>query len=260
MDTYNPSELVAVCESILEDGELSGDELYHLAEWLNDHREACIHWPGNLLVKPLQEVWADGKLTKTEMRQIGRLLVQIRKEWAKRRAEEAFELAADLVRRIANNIDLSRPLLPSVPFITHVKSHTEVGVRYDVDLSGPTCSCPNWRAYRHSLPPGHLTRCCKHVFDAYSLLEPEAGWPGWLGAFFNLASPPHPQQDWMVLQIGQGFILASTAPTGWANVFVEEGGSYDRFGYNIFENRWAYGIEPTGSKQIRRAIVNAMKR
>ena len=30
---YNPSELLVVCESIIEDGELTYDELYKLAEW-----------------------------------------------------------------------------------------------------------------------------------------------------------------------------------------------------------------------------------
>lgn len=71
MNDQLSSELVAVCEHILEDGEISGDELYALAEWLNGHREACFVWPGNLLVKPLQDAWSDGKITKTEARRIG---------------------------------------------------------------------------------------------------------------------------------------------------------------------------------------------
>ena len=260
MDDYNPSELVAVCESILEDGEISGDELYRLAEWLNNHRETCFHWPGDLLVQPLQEVWSDGKVTKTEIRQIGRLLVRIRKDWAKRQAEEAFDRAADLVAEIVPTLDLGHPQLPVIPFVTRVRSHTDKEVFYDVNLSGPTCTCPDWRSYRHSLPAGHLTRCCKHVFDAYGQLEPEAGWPGWLGAFFELAWTPHPRQDWMVFYAGHTLVLASTAPTGWANVFAEESGDYDRFGYNIFEDRWAYGIEPASSDRIRRAIVDATNR
>jgi hypothetical protein len=51
MSDYDPSELMVVCESIIEDGELTYDELYQLAEWLNNDREACLHWPGNLLVE-----------------------------------------------------------------------------------------------------------------------------------------------------------------------------------------------------------------
>ncbi len=61
----------------------------------------------------------------------------------------------------------------------------------------------------------------------------------------------------MVLRIGRGLVLASTGPTGWANVFSKDGDSYERFGYNVFEDRWAYGIEPTGSDRIRRAIADA---
>lgn len=260
MNDYNANELVAVCESILEDGEISGDEIYRLAEWLNDHREACFHWPGNLLVKPMQEVWSDGKITKTEMRLISRLLVRIRKDWAKRQVEAAVERAGEAVEQIVDAIDLSQAWIPPIPFVLRVKSHTDKGVIYDVDLSGPTCTCPDWRSKRYSLPRGHLSRCCKHVFDAYGQIEPERGWPGWLGAFLDVSWPPHPLQQWMVLRIGGGFVLASTAPTGWANVYAEEGGACDRFGYNAIEDRWAYGMEPTGSDRIRRAIADATNR
>ena len=62
MSSYDPSELLLVCDSIIEDDELTYDELYQLAEWLNSHREACVHWPGSLLVEPLQRTvgrWQD---------------------------------------------------------------------------------------------------------------------------------------------------------------------------------------------------------
>ena len=161
---------------------------------------------------------------------------------------------------MVSTIDLTHPKLPAIPLIVRIKSHTEKGVSYDVDLSGPRCTCPDWRSYRHTLPLGHLTRCCKHVFDAYGQLEPEAGWPGWLGAFLELAWTPHPRQDWMVVEVDGNLVLVSTAPTGWANVFADEGGTYDRFGYNVIEDRWAYGIEPTGSERIRRAVAAATNR
>jgi hemerythrin-like domain-containing protein len=59
MSDYDASELLVVCESILEDGELTYDELYRLADWLNSHHDACLHWPGNLLVEPLQKAGSD---------------------------------------------------------------------------------------------------------------------------------------------------------------------------------------------------------
>jgi len=259
MENYDPSDLVSVCESIVEDGEISGEELYRLAEWLNDHREACLCWPGELLVKPLQEVWADDKVTKTEIRKIGRLLIRIRKDFAKHQVEVAVEQAADYAAEIANSIDLAEPRIPSIPIVFHVKSHTDKSMVYEVDLSGPTCTCPDWRSNRYSLARGHLSRCCKHVFDAYGKVEPEGGWPGWFGAFLDESWAPHPLQEWMVLKLGGRFVLASTAPKAWANAYVEQDGSYDRFGYNLIEDRWAYGMEPPGSDRIRRAIREAAK-
>jgi hypothetical protein len=73
--SYDPRELLILCESIMEDGELTYDELYQLAEWLNNHREACSKWPGSLLVAPLHKAWADGKVTKTEARQVARVII-----------------------------------------------------------------------------------------------------------------------------------------------------------------------------------------
>jgi hypothetical protein len=40
MSHYDPTELLLVCGSIIEDGELTYDELYRLADWLNNHHEA----------------------------------------------------------------------------------------------------------------------------------------------------------------------------------------------------------------------------
>lgn len=70
MSDDNTRDLLVLCETILEDGELAYDELYKLAEWLNEHRESCFQWPGDLLVEPLQRAWADGKIIKTEARQV----------------------------------------------------------------------------------------------------------------------------------------------------------------------------------------------
>jgi hypothetical protein len=94
----------------------------------------------------------------------------------------------------------------------------------------------------------------------YSQLEPDVGWPGWLGAFLDFAWTPHPGQDWIVLEGTQNLILASTAPNGWANVFVDDGGGYDRYGYNISEQRWAYGIGPNEGKRVTAAILQAVYR
>lgn len=254
---YDPTELISVCESILEDGELSGEELYGLAEGLNKNREACFHWPGNLLVQPLQDAWADGKVNKTELRSISRLLLRIRKDWAKRQKEEAAERMNEFVASAAANFDLRYAQLPSIPLVVQIKSHSQKSLKYQVDLSGPSCTCPDWIGGRKRVPLGHLTRCCKHVINAYGQIEPDSGWPGWLGAFFDFSWPPHPNQSWFVIEVGNSFALVSSATKGWANVFVEADGSYDRFGYNVEERRWSYGIAPPGCRQILKTFLES---
>ena len=55
MSHYDRSEFLALSYTIVENGQLTYDERYKLAEWLKNHREACVVWPGDLLVKPLQK-------------------------------------------------------------------------------------------------------------------------------------------------------------------------------------------------------------
>jgi hypothetical protein len=183
-------------------------------------------WPGNLL-EPLQNAWADGKITKTEARQFARLLGQIRKKASRRENEQQSANAVKIAAQAARTLDLAWPLLPAIPFSTRIKSHTTRATFYDVDLNGPTCTCPDFGSYRSKLPTRHLTRCCKHIFDAYAQFELPDGWPGWLGWFLRVAATPHPHKEWRVIPIGQGwlgmrtvFVLISSAPKDWADVFA----------------------------------------
>ena len=78
------TELLQLCDSFWEDGELSIEEVYNLAKWLNENREACFEWPGNALVKPLQEIWADGEVDLEELRRMAWLLRDIQTTWVRR--------------------------------------------------------------------------------------------------------------------------------------------------------------------------------
>ena len=90
MSNYDPGELLVLWDPIMEDAELTYDELYKMAEWLNNHHEACFHWPGNLLLEPLQKAWADGKITRTEARQVARLIFQNPEGVGKTRSRAGF--------------------------------------------------------------------------------------------------------------------------------------------------------------------------
>ena len=127
-------------------------------------------------------------------------------EAAKREAEEAFAQAAESASEAARSFDLSRPELPTISFAARIRSQTKRGTCYEVDLGGPTCTCP-----RFSLIPTQAQReapyTLLHIFDAYAQLEPSAGWTGWLGAFLTLSWTPHPRQKWQVLSMTQGWLI-----------------------------------------------------
>ena len=76
---YDVKPLIALCEQILHDEEVSAEELYELAEFLNANPEAGKHWPGNQLVGPLQEVWADGVIDSRELAIMEGIIVEARR-------------------------------------------------------------------------------------------------------------------------------------------------------------------------------------
>jgi len=265
MDNPDSSELIAVCDEILESGEISSDDAYRLAEWLNAHPEQCDRWPGNLLVSELEAAWADGKVNKGELRKILAAVRRVRRQWSKEMARqerlrgvEALLKIGEMVDQVAATFDLQQPRLPSIPVVVDVPSATDKGVTYQVDLTGPTCNCPDW-ARRARRPAGHLTRCCKHVREAFRRIEPDNGWPGWFGAFLYSGHTPNPSLDWQVVPAAGSWVLVSTAANGWANVYTMVGGEPRCYGYNVNEKRWSYSERPANCTPIREAVERSVK-
>jgi hypothetical protein len=256
MDDAESAELLALCESILEDDEVSVEEVRRLGQWLTEHEVGRRTWPGEVIAQPIQEVLLDGRVNKSELKKISVLLRRVQKEGAARWQQKVEQDAITSATRVASELDLSQPRLPSVPVTLQVMSQSERDVVYDVDLTGPSCNCPDWRSNRSTLPLGHLTRCCKHTFDAFSRIRPTVGWPGWLDAFLEQGWRPHPQTRWMILEISGRQVLASTAPMEWANVFAPGAAGYQRFGFSIVERRWSHAVEPDGAIEIAEAILS----
>jgi hypothetical protein len=255
MNDSESFELIALCEEILDDEEVTVAEVSRLGEWLAAHEEARRTWPGEVLAAPVQETLLDGKVNETELRRVSSLLRRVQKEWVGRREELVQQNAMERAASVASSLDLSVAMLPSIPVTLRVKSHSDKTVIYDVDLAGPSCNCADWRGARSQLPKGSLTRCCKHIFDAFGRLEPTGGWPGWLGAFLEQGWKPHPGKRWLILRLGSDLDLSSVGGNDWSDIFAVVGGGYQRFGYNIAERRWSYGREPPRSNEIEKAIL-----
>ena len=121
---------------------------------------------------------------------------------------------------------------------------------YEVDMKTISCSCPDWRTSRSHLPVGHFSRFCKHAFTAYFNVEIEG--PPAVMEFLSNAFPPHPEKEWILKPLSDGgdlILISSPTPT-WADVYAIGNKGWGRFGYNVDEERWSYGISPKQSDKI----------
>ena len=255
---YDVKPLMALCEKILLDEEVSVEELYELAEFLNANPEAGKHWPGNQFVEPLQEGWADGVIDSSELALMERLIIETRREWRRRVApmeQTEAPAGADLTSGFAASTDtrnLARINGPDVRL--EVPSASYPGSNHRVDLKTLTCDCSDWTFRRSTLPEGHFSRCCEHILHAFEHLGVE-DLPSMVQAFLENTKPPDPEKNWYLGDVGYGSILISDAPHGWSDVFARGKDGWGMFGCNFRQQRWKYGSEPDGAG----AIIPLMK-
>jgi hypothetical protein len=249
---------MALCEKILLDEEVSVEELYELAEFLNANPEAGKHWPGNQFVEPLQEGWADGVIDSSELALMEGIIIETRREWRRRVApmeQTEAPAGADLTSGFAASTDtrnLARINGPDVRL--EVPSASYPGSSHRVDLKTLTCDCSDWKFRRSTLPEGHFSRCCEHILHAFEHLGVE-DLPSMLRAFLKNTKPPDPEKNWYLGDVGYGSILISDAPHGWSDVFARGKDGWGMFGCNFRQQRWKYGSEPDGAG----AIIPLMK-
>jgi hypothetical protein len=253
---FESPELIALCASILSDGEVSPDEAYDLADWLNRHREAAQNWPGSELVKVLREVWASDVVDGRELHRLARVVISVQREWA-RRPETNIRATVSHGDIDLSQVKIDGVRLPSFNAKFSVPSQSEPSRFYEVNLNGPSCTCPDWCTWRSNLPVGDLTRCCKHILSVYARLVRPAETDNWLLAFIANAWPAEPGTSWHLMTVESGKVLfCSTSARGWSNVFAMTDGAYARFGYNVEETRWAYAVEPPFGDAIAAAIAS----
>ncbi len=254
MKTDYTHQYLSLIEEVAEDGELTHKEIYRLAKWLNDNKDGRTTWPANQFLPLLKGVFADGKIDQSEARQVGRLIQKVRREWAREHALSGTTPVADTVNEKSGEFDDSTPKLPSINSHLNVASFSEPDVIYDVDFNGPSCSCPDFKSYRQQLPLGHISRCCKHIMQAYSEIRPSNGWPSWLDPFLEAGFRPNPKQEWNVCKSTNCNYLVSSANRGWGNVYALINDQTEKYGYNIDEDRWSYGNEPDSAEVLAQAI------
>ena len=233
---------------IVSDGVIAVEEVWYLADWINQNPKTAECWPGTELIPYLQLVWEDGQLNSQEISGLSTLIASIEMEFSKRTPappkEDRDALTPD---ERHSNKSLSLLQLPTANHRARVKSSSG-DEEYEIDLSGPTCTCPDWVDRRRKEPQGHPGRACKHIvrtlFDADMAQQASKPLQALLRNCHLRNAGTTPKEEYTIVDSAGQILILSYAGGEWVNVLVPDGEEYERFGYNIDEERWAYGQPP----------------
>jgi NAD-dependent DNA ligase len=75
--THSMSVLLGLVRGILADGVLNEKEILALNAWLGNHEELLCHWPANIIAERIQDILADGVITRDETENLAETLSRI---------------------------------------------------------------------------------------------------------------------------------------------------------------------------------------
>lgn len=86
------AELLGVCKGIILDGAVTEGEAVGLKDWIASHPDAASEYPGGVLAKRLDRIFADGRVTEDERLELSDLLHDVSGE--RPEASEAGDFAS----------------------------------------------------------------------------------------------------------------------------------------------------------------------
>lgn len=255
----NPDTLKFI-RQITEDGILTDEEVWSLGTFLNDHPDAQSNWPGNILFEILQHVFDDGRLDPHEVEAIGHYLrgIEIQCSFSLSQPEAPLELPDDL------KFDVIDFRLPVIEERIEVPPSMEFEKPHTVDLLKHECDCAEFAFKRQFLPDGSLGRACKHMVKALDspTIEKQIPRLEWNSKLFDLIQM-HSQinrsldalPSWKLLKADAFECVVSWGDKEWCRVYANalEGG-LERYGYNLEQDRWAYGATPPGVAAVSKYL------
>jgi hypothetical protein len=256
----DPSEIhmgtLRLIRRITSDGELSIEEIWDLADYLNGNETAQHRWPGNRLWKQIERAFEDGEISEHEHRHLGDIIVEIEEACA------GVSTGATHIERRLNLdrltvTDLKLPIINQTLFLDPRADDEE---KYALELRLHTCTCPDWFARHKGVPQGSFGRGCKHIIRALDNAR-ENGEPitkQWdpraarlINVLGGLSLGADPLGNWQHLAWEEGGCYVGWDNTDWASVFTKTAdGTYERFGFNLEDDRWSYGEDPPGAEII----------
>ncbi len=140
-----------------------------------------------------------------------------------------------------------------------IPSFSDDKITYHVSISKMTCSCPDFQKHRKNVAPNDPRRVCKHiatVLEENNFFQPQSE----LALVILQRSSTNKKLTTVKLESGNEVAICHGG-SEWIDVFTRKRkkgdngglytGKYDRFGFNLNENRWSYGDGPPGAREIR---------
>ena len=76
-------QLIEFCRTITSDGDISDEDAWELGNYLNENPECCDEWPGDELASLLSKIFANGSVSKSELKLLATKLVSIENQAVK---------------------------------------------------------------------------------------------------------------------------------------------------------------------------------
>jgi hypothetical protein len=242
--------VIKVLRRITLDGQLSTDEVWALARWLNTQSEGIRkNWPAIELVKFLNNAFDDGVLTHGEMEDLAATISAIEQIWNEFSPPIAEEFSAQTAPE-ASPSSREKALLPVCDYQTTVEADGGSN-SYFVDLQKHTCTCPDWTENRADFAARDYRRFCRHMPSAFERFIEWQQAP--LDSLFTAFAHDHKTRGrgasvddfWEMANLGGARVLfGASLAHEWVNLYAPVAGVYERFAYNRRTRRWAYGEAP----------------
>ena len=76
-------QLIEFCRTLTLDGDISDEDAWELGNYLNENPECCDEWPGDELASLLSKIFANGSVSKSELKLLATKLVSIENQAVK---------------------------------------------------------------------------------------------------------------------------------------------------------------------------------
>jgi hypothetical protein len=264
---------------LTNDGVLTPDEVWELAEYLNNDKAARKSWPGEDLFKSLHSIFEDGVLEAHEIEVMHQQLRDVEHAWADHveklaiagkpmnpRSSKKKSATKSKKKQKANPPPIIYPVNAIPIRLDPIKGKTRVtsestGEVYDLSFRDYSCTCPDWCDRRMALPDLSPGKLCKHLTNELSgailehgkeTAENSSRFKRIIHMQADVGRGFDPAPNWFQLEWQTGYCIASWGHCDWANIYFDDGADIERYGFSLIERRWSYGKPPKDSKSIEK--------